>query len=72
MTITIKNSLFEDGKATGGGGVVVEVPPYSDSQCTNCNHMFISNTQFVGNYAEDGGGAVALYGVLELSYTLMS
>ena len=64
MTITIKNSLFEDGKAIGGGGVVVEGPPYSDSQCTNCNHMFISNTQFVGNYAEDGGGAVALYGCI--------
>ena len=29
-----------------------------------CNHMFISNTQFVGNYAEDCGGAVALYGCI--------
>ena len=63
MTITINNSLFEDGKATGGGGVVVEGPPYSGSQCTNCNHV-ISNTQFVGNYAEDGGGTVALYGCI--------
>ena len=41
MTITIKSSLFEDGKATGGGGVVVEGPPYSDSQCTNCMQSYV-------------------------------
>ena len=69
MTITINNSLFEDGKATnggggsGGGGIVVWGPA-NDYQCTNHNHISISNAQFERNHAENNGGAVLLRGCI--------
>ena len=62
VTITITNSLFEDGKATGSGGGVAVMGSQGDSQCTNGNYITISNTQFVGNHAEFNGGAVLLWG----------
>ena len=64
-TTAINNSLFEDGKATGsGGGVALQGTFDIESQCTNGNHISISNTQFVGNHAEVDGGAVALWGYI--------
>ena len=64
-TITISNSLLEDGKATSsyGGGVVVQ-GRHSTSQCSNGNHISISGTRFVGNRAKRYGGAVSLWGCL--------
>ena len=64
MKITINNSLFEDGNATGSGGGVVLIGRRGDSQCTNGNYITISNTQFVANHAEWIGGAVALWGCI--------
>ena len=64
-TITISNSLLEDGKATSGngGGVLVQ-GRHSTSQCANGNHISISGTRFVGNRAGIYGGAVSLWGCL--------
>ena len=64
VTITMSNSLFVSGKATGhgGGGGVAVVGIYSDLQSTNGNYIYISDTRFVGNYAQNLGGAVALLG----------
>ena len=64
VTITITDSLFEDGKATGSGGGVAVMGSQGDSQCTNGNYINISNTQFVANHAEFNGGAVLLWGCL--------
>ena len=65
ITITINNSLFEDGNATDGCGGGIAVPwDCSDFQCTNGSRMYISNTQFVGNYANLFGGAVSLLGCI--------
>ena len=64
MTITISNSVFERGNATGSGGGVSVQGAYSISQCANGNHISISNTKFVGNYAKLNGGAVSLQGCI--------
>ena len=66
QNIIVNNSYFEGGQATGGsgGGVAVLGLTSHDSQCTNGDHIHISNTQFVGNYAQAGGGAVSLYGCI--------
>ena len=65
ITITINNSLFEEGKATNGSGGGVAVQGVcSDFPCTNGSRIYISNTQFVKNYAEFKGGAVSLYGCI--------
>ena len=63
MTVTISNSLLEDGRATSGGGGGIAVRGiYGTSQCSNGNHISISETQFVGNHASVNGGAVSLWG----------
>ena len=65
VTITINNSLFEHGKATNGSGGGVAVQGVCrDFPCTNGSRIYISNTQFVKNYAEFKGGAVSLYGCI--------
>ena len=58
--ITIINSQFVDGKATGGGGGIAMNG--TDLQCESGNDVYISKSQFVGNYAEGNGGAVSLWG----------
>ena len=45
ITITINNSLFEDGKASDGSGGGVAVG--GDAQCSNGIHIYISSTEFV-------------------------
>ena len=61
ITIKIINSRFVDGKATGGvgGGIAMNG---TDLQCESGNDVYISKSQFVGNYAEGNGGAVSLQG----------
>ena len=62
-TTAINNSLFEAGRATGsGGGVVLQGTFSNEYQCKN--HISISNTKFVGNHAENYGGAVAQWGYI--------
>ena len=65
-TITISNSLFEGGDATGGGGgggISVGGPRTNNLLSSDGNHIYISNTQFVGNRARiSNGGAVSLWG----------
>ena len=65
-TITISNSLFEDGEATGGGGgggISVGGPRTNNYRRSDGNHIHISNTRFVGNHARiANGGAVSLWG----------
>ena len=66
IAINIDNSLFEDGKATGdpgGGGIAIE---WTNLRCENSNIISVSNSQFVGNYAEHSGGAVLLQGCVNL------
>ena len=67
-TITISNSLFEDGEATGGGGgggISVGGPRTNNYRWSDGNHIHISNTRFVGNHARiANGGAVSLWGVV--------
>lgn len=64
--ITISNSLFENGEATGGGGgggVSVGGPRTNNYRGSDGHHIHISNTQFVGNHARiANGGAVSLWG----------
>ena len=71
VTIIMNNSLFATGEATSPGGGVAVVGPYGDFHSTSCdlhsmngNYIYISNTQFVGNYAQSVGGAGALLGCL--------
>ena len=67
-TITISNSLFDDGEATGGGGgggggISVGGPRTNNFRWSDGNHIHISNTKFVGNHARiSNGGAVSLWG----------
>ena len=67
-TITISNSLFENGEATGGGGgggISVGGPRANNYRRSDGNHIHISNTRFVGNHAKiANGGAVSLWGVV--------
>ena len=63
MTVIVNNSLFEDGEATGsgGGGAISIGEPTTNFQCSDGNHIYISNTQFTGNRAKlANGGAVIL------------
>ena len=61
IAIKINNCLFEDGKATGSGGGGIAMKG-TDFQCQNGNSVYISKSQFVGNYAKQNGGAVSLRG----------
>ena len=59
-TITISDSHFEDGHSLsyGGGILILQTTPYNPPQCTQSNHVYITNSEFVGNHAEIDGGAV--------------
>ena len=57
MSTTVINSHFENGRAFGGGGLAIwltyEVFPFVQNSRVN-----IINTEFVGNCADEHGGAV--------------
>jgi len=57
MSISINNSHFENGTASSGGGLAVRS---SDKtfQCVQNDHVDITNNEFVGNHADQDGGAV--------------
>ena len=57
MSITVNNCHFENGTASSGGGLAI-VSSYRVFQCAQSSHVDITNTEFVGNYAEGDGGAL--------------
>ena len=57
ISITVDNSHFEDGTAFAGGGLAVW-SNYKALQCVQSDHVDITNTEFVGNHADEDGGAV--------------
>ena len=60
-SITISESHFEGGYATYGGGMSIGlIANHNVSQCMDRNQVYITNTEFVGNFAVKHGGALFL------------
>jgi len=58
--ITIRDSHFESGYTLRGGGGIAMSSQMTDYYASQSVHVSITNSDFVGNYAELDGGAVML------------